>query len=99
MPFNNNTNEQIDYDDPELMNAVIAELRDVGYMNSTEIAKKKNALQIRYKLGELYAKNLLNTNVITKNPDGLWAEKLYRIYFTNEKFRKVYGGVRSRYDR
>ena len=99
MPFNNN-NEQIDYDDPQLMNVVIQELKDVGYMNSAEIAKKPNSKEIRYKLGELYARDLLNTNVMTKDPDGIWAEKLFRIYFTNDKFRKTFGGgVRSKYDR
>jgi len=100
MPFNHSNNSQIDYDDPELMKAVIEELKTVGYMNSTEIAKKPNSKEIRYKLGELYAKDLLKTNVITKNTDGLWAEKLYRIYYTVDAFRKLYGGgIRSKYDK
>ena len=67
-------------------------------MDSTVIAEKPNQKEIRYVLGELYAKDLLNTNVITKTPEGIWFEKLYRIYFTNSRFREIYGGVKSKYD-
>jgi hypothetical protein len=86
------------YDDSDLMNYVIEELKEIGFINSNELAMKENSKEIRYKLGELYAKDLLKTNVITKNPDGFWAEKLYRIYYTTKAFRDVYGGVQSKYD-
>jgi hypothetical protein len=92
MPFNS-SKEPVDYDDQELMGVVIEELKRVGYINSAELAKKANSKEIRYKLGELYAKDLLKTQIITRGPDGFWAEKLYRIYYTVGKFRKKYGGV------
>jgi hypothetical protein len=81
---------------PELVHFIIEELKESGYLNSKKIALKENNKEIRFALGELYAKDLLKTHIVTDNPDD--EGKLYRIYYTTQKFRDLHGGIKSEYD-
>jgi hypothetical protein len=86
-------------DDNKLFAPIMAELIEKGFINSKDFSEdREKSKRIRYKLGEIYAKDMLKTNIITKNPDGIFAEKLFRIYYTTHAFRDVYGGAQSSYD-
>ncbi len=88
--------EEYDDDDNKLMVPIMEELLRNGFINSKDFAEdREKSKRIRYKLGELYAKDMLKTNIVTKNPDGIFAEKLFRIYYTTKQFRDVYGGAKS----